>query len=192
MMGMGEPLDNFENTAKFLRLVNDEKGINLSLRHLSLSTCGVVTGIQKLAELKLPITLSVSLHAPNDAIRNQIMPINKRWNVEALLNACRDYQKATKRRISFEYALMEGLNDSPACAKELAKRLKGMLCHINLIPANPVKERGFKRPDKAGVQRFQAALEKEGLVVTVRRTLGADISASCGQLRKKVQDNNLR
>lgn len=186
MMGMGEPLDNFDNSARFLRLVSDKNGMNIGLRHISLSTSGVVTGIEKLAALNLPITLSVSLHAPNDEIRNTMMPVNRRWNVEELLKACREYQKVTTRRISFEYALIEGVNDSRDCARELARRLRGIMCHINLIPANPVKENSYKKPDRAAIMRFKSMLEAEKLTVTVRRTLGADISASCGQLRKNV------
>lgn len=188
MMGMGEPLDNFENSARFLRLVSDKNGMNIGLRHISLSTSGVVSGIERLAQLNLPITLSISLHAPNDEIRNTMMPVNKKWNVEALLKACRAYQQVTTRRISFEYALIEGVNNSPACAKELARRLRGIMCHINLIPANPVKENSYKKPDRAAIMRFKSLLEAENLTVTVRRTLGADISASCGQLRKKLID----
>ncbi len=185
MMGMGEPLDNFENSARFLRLVSDENGMNIGLRHISLSTSGVVSGIKKLAELNMPITLSISLHAPNDKIRSEMMPVNKRWGVEELLGACREYQRVTTRRISFEYALIENVNDSRENAEELARRLRGIMCHINLIPANPVKENSFKKPDRTRILRFKSYLEGLGLTVTVRRTLGADISASCGQLRKK-------
>ena len=188
MMGMGEPLDNFDNSARFLKLVSDENGMNLGLRHISLSTSGVVAGIEKLKELNLPITLSVSLHAPNDQIRNTMMPVNKKWNVEALLKACKDYQKVTTRRISFEYALISGVNDSKANAIELAKKLSGIMCHINLIPANPVKENSFQKPDRKNILLFKSYLEAMGMTVTVRRTLGADISASCGQLRKKAKE----
>lgn len=188
MMGMGEPLDNFENSARFLRLVSDEKGLNIGLRHISLSTSGVVTGINKLATLNMPITLSVSLHAPDDKIRSEMMPVNRKWNIDALLEACREYQKVTTRRISFEYALIEGVNDSDYCADELARRLKGIMCHINLIPANPVKENTFKKPDRKRILRFKESLEKRGLTATVRRTLGADIDASCGQLRNKAKE----
>ena len=144
--------------------------------------------IEKLKELNLPITLSVSLHAPNDQIRNTMMPVNKKWNVEALLKACKDYQKVTTRRISFEYALISGVNDSKANAMELAKKLSGIMCHINLIPANPVKENSFQKPDRKNILLFKSYLEAMGMTVTVRRTLGADISASCGQLRKKAKE----
>ena len=185
MMGMGEPLDNFENSIRFLQLVSYEKGLSIGLRHISLSTSGVVSGIEKLKEYNLPITLSISLHAPNDKIRDSMMKVNKKWNIDALLKACREYQKVTTRRISFEYALIEGVNDSEQCADELTKRLKGIMCHINLIPANPVKENTFRKPDKNKILKFQKLLISKGLNATVRRTLGADIEASCGQLRRK-------
>lgn len=188
MMGMGEPLDNFDNSARFLQLVSDEKGLNIGLRHISLSTSGVVSGIKRLAELNMPITLSISLHAPDDKIRSEMMPVNRKWNISALLDACREYQKETTRRISFEYALIEGVNDDDYCADELARRLKGIMCHINLIPANPVKENSFKKPDRKRIIRFKESLEKRGLTATVRRTLGADIDASCGQLRNKAKE----
>lgn len=188
MMGMGEPLDNFENSSRFLKLVSDDAGLNIGLRHISLSTSGVVTGIEKLAALNMPITLSVSLHAPSDTIRSEMMPINNKWNIDALLNACKSYQKVTTRRISFEYALIDGVNDSAQCANQLADKLKGIMCHVNLIPANPVKENGYKTPDRKNIIRFKDMLEKRGLTATIRRTLGADIDASCGQLRKRVKE----
>ena len=188
MMGMGEPLDNFDNSVRFLRLVSDDKGLNIGLRHISLSTSGVVSGIKKLKEYNFPITLSISLHAPNDEIRSSIMRVNKRWNIDELLKACKEYQAVTTRRISFEYALIDGVNDSDECAAELAKRLKGIMCHINLIPANPVKENSFKKPDRSKIIRFRDLLIKKGVNATVRRTLGADIDASCGQLRKRVKE----
>ena len=191
MMGMGEPLDNFENSVRFLKLVSCDKGMNIGLRHISLSTSGVVTGIERLKEYNLPITLSISLHAPNDKIRSSMMPVNKKWNVDALLNACKNYQKVTTRRISFEYALIEGVNDSEECAKELSQKLKGIMCHINLIPANPVKENSFKKPDKNKILNFQKKLKALGLNATVRRTLGSDIDASCGQLRRNVKEGQL-
>ncbi len=188
MMGMGEPLDNFDNSIKFLKLVSDDNGLNIGLRHISLSTSGVVSGIKKLAEYNMPITLSISLHAPNDAIRSSTMPVNNKWNIDTLLNACREYQKVTTRRISFEYALIDGVNNSDANAKELALRLKGIMCHVNLIPANPVKENSFKKPDRKAVIAFQKKLESYGVTTTIRRTLGADINASCGQLKKKTKE----
>ncbi len=188
MMGMGEPPDNFDNSARFLKLISCDNGLNIGLRHISLSTSGVVSGIEKLAELNLPITLSISLHAPKDDIRSNMMPVNKKWNIDALLKACREYQKVTTRRISFEYALISGVNDSEECAELLSQKLKGIMCHINLIPANPVKENTFTKPDKKYILRFSKLLEDKGMTVTVRRTLGADIDASCGQLRKKVKE----
>lgn len=190
MMGMGEPLDNFENSVKFLKLVSNNDGLNIGLRHFSLSTSGVVSGIEKLAEYNFPITLSISLHAPNDKIRESMMRVNKKWNIEALLKACRDYQKVTTRRISFEYALIEGVNDSRECADQLAKILKGIMCHVNLIPANPVAENSFKKPDMAKIIFFKDRLIYNGINATVRRTLGADIDASCGQLRRKAKEGN--
>ena len=184
MMGVGEPLDNFDNVMRFLSLVTDENGLNISMRNISLSTCGVVTGIYKLMEKKLQLTLSVSLHAPNDEIRSNTMPVNDRWNVDELLKACKDYTKATSRRISFEYAMINGVNDSDECARELGKKLKGMLCHVNLIPVNSVKERDYKKSSDNRIAGFIKTLEKYGINVTVRRTLGSDINASCGQLRR--------
>ena len=188
MMGMGEPLDNLDNSVRFLRLVSDDKGLNIGLRHISLSTSGVVSGIKRLKEYNFPITLSISLHAPNDEIRSSIMKVNRKWNIEELLKACKEYQAVTTRRISFEYALIDGVNDSDECAAELAKRLKGIMCHVNLIPANPVKENSFKKPDKNKIIHFRDLLIKKGVNATVRRTLGADIDASCGQLRKRAKE----
>ena len=188
MMGMGEPLDNLDNSVRFLRLVSDDKGLNIGLRHISLSTSGVVSGIKRLKEYNFPITLSISLHAPNDEIRSSIMKVNRKWNIEELLEACKEYQAVTTRRISFEYALIDGVNDSDECAAELAKRLKGIMCHVNLIPANPVKENSFKKPDKNKIIHFRDLLIKKGVNATVRRTLGADIDASCGQLRKRAKE----
>lgn len=188
MMGMGEPLDNFDNTVRFLKLVSDSEGLNIGLRHISLSTSGVVSGIKKLKEYNFPITLSVSLHAPTDAIRSSIMRVNRKWGIAELLDACREYQQVTTRRISFEYALIDGVNDSDACAAQLAKILKGLLCHVNLIPANPVKENSFRKPDRNKIIHFKELLIKNGVNATVRRTLGADIDASCGQLRKRAKE----
>ena len=188
MMGMGEPLDNFDNSVKFLQLVSNDNGLNIGLRHISLSTSGVVPKIKELKGYNFPITLSVSLHAPNDEIRSSMMKVNKKWGVDELLSACREYQKVTTRRISFEYALIEDVNDSDACADELAKRLRGIMCHVNLIPANPVKENSFKKPDMNKIIHFKERLIKKGINATVRRTLGADIDASCGQLRRKAME----
>jgi 23S rRNA (adenine2503-C2)-methyltransferase len=185
LMGMGEPMDNFENVMRFITLVTDEKGLNLSMRNISLSTCGVVPKIQELLNKHLQLTLSISLHAPNNEIRSKIMPINKRYHIEELLDMCRKYTKETSRRISFEYAMLSGVNDSDECAKELASRLKGMLCHVNLIPVNEVQESPFKPSSPERVQSFAGILEKSGVTTTVRRKLGSDIDASCGQLRLK-------
>ena len=190
MMGMGEPLDNFENSVRFLQLVSKEKGLNIGLRHISLSTSGVVSGIRRLKEYGFPITLSISLHAPDDKIRSSIMKVNNSWNIEELLNACREYQKVTTRRISFEYALIEGVNDSRECADKLAARLKGIMCHVNLIPANPINENTFRKPDKAKINKFRQWLTENGVNATIRRTLGSDIDASCGQLRRRTEEGD--
>jgi 23S rRNA m2A2503 methyltransferase len=187
LMGMGEPLDNYDNVLRFLHMLGEEGGVHIGMRHVSLSTCGLVDGIRRLMGEKLQLTLSVSLHAPNNAIRSRLMPVNRRWPVEELLDACREYAAATGRRISFEYAMIDGVNDSDACAAELARRLRGMLCHVNLIPANEVPGKPHRRSSRARLREFQALLEKSGVNVTVRRTLGADISASCGQLRRQTE-----
>ena len=192
MMGIGEPLDNYDNTVKFLQLVSDPDGLDIGSRHISLSTCGLVDKIDELAKLGLQITLSISLHAADDETRSSIMPINKRWNISALLDACRRYFDATGRRISFEYTLISGKNDSPEYARRLAATLKRGLyrnsrpfpIHVNLIPVNEVAETGFKRSDPDSVKRFCDVLAKEGINATVRRKLGSDINASCGQLRR--------
>ena len=185
LMGIGEPLDNFDNVMRFLELVNSEDGMNISMRHISLSTCGLVPKIRELAQRKLQLTLSVSLHAPSDEVRNTIMPVNKAYPTEELLAACRDYYKQTGRRISFEYAMINGVNDSVDDAKLLLKRLKGLPAHLNLIPLNHVEESPLKPSTKAAVAAFQKTLEDGGVPATVRRTLGGDIDASCGQLRRK-------
>ena len=191
LMGMGEPLDNFDNVMRFLELVSDEKGLNIGMRHISLSTSGIVPRIYDLLEKDLQLTLSVSLHAPNDEIRSRIMPVNKSWNVDELLKACRIYGDKTSRRISFEYAMMKGVNDTPECARELGAKLKGILCHINLIPANEVPEKGHERSSDNDIQNFKNILDRAGHTVTIRRTLGSDINASCGQLRReKMKEDN--
>ena len=185
LMGIGEPLDNLDNVLRFLELVNSPEGMNISMRHISLSTCGLVPKIDELASHKLQISLAISLHGPNDEIRNRIMPVNKAYPIEVLLEACRRYYAATSRRIHFEYAMIDGLNDSVECAKELLRRLKGLPAHVNLIPLNHVEESPLKPSSRAAVQRFQQTLEDGGVTATVRRTLGGDIDASCGQLRRK-------
>ncbi len=191
LMGIGEPLDNFDNVMRFLELVNSEDGMNISMRHISLSTCGLVPKIDELAKRKLQLTLSVSLHAPNDAIRDTIMPVNKAYPTEELLEACRRYYGATSRRISFEYAMIDGVNDTEAAAKELLRRLKGLPAHFNLIPLNHVEESPLKPSSRKAVAQFQKILEDGGITATVRRTLGGDIDASCGQLRRKHTKNEI-
>ena len=187
-MGMGEPLDNFDNVKRFLELVSDPVGLGIGYRHISLSTSGVVSGIYKLAELNLPITLSISLHAPFDNMRSEMMKVNKKWNIEQLIKACKDYQKTTGRRISFEYAMIKGVNDTEQCALQLAKILKGIMCHVNLIPVNPVKENSYVKSDRRELEAFAERLNGLGINTTVRRTLGGDIDASCGQLRRKYDE----
>jgi len=185
LMGIGEPLDNFDNVMRFLELVNSEDGLNISMRHISLSTCGLVPKIDELAAKKLQISLAISLHGPNDEIRNKIMPVNKAYPIDVLLEACRRYYTATSRRIHFEYAMIDGVNDSPENAKELLRRLKGLPAHVNMIPLNHVEESPLKPSSRAAVANFQKILEDGGVTATVRRTLGSDIDASCGQLRRK-------
>ncbi len=190
LMGMGEPLDNFENVIRFLKLVSSENGMNIGMRHISLSTCGIVPRIYELADMKLQLTLSVSLHAPNDQIRSRTMPVNRKYPVSELLKACRYYVQQTNRRISFEYAMIDGVNDSDACARELTVQLKGILSHVNLIPVNAVGGTGYQKSKKERMTRFISILEKAGITATVRRTLGSDINASCGQLRRSVRDGH--
>ena len=185
LMGIGEPLDNFDNVMRFLELVNSPEGMHISMRHISLSTCGLVPRIDELAKRNLQLTLSVSLHAPNDAVRDTIMPVNKLYPSQELIDACRRYYAATSRRISFEYAMIGGVNDSREHAKELLTRMKGLPCHFNLIPLNHVEESPLKPSTREAVAAFQKTLEDGGIPATVRRTLGGDIDASCGQLRRK-------
>lgn len=188
MMGIGEPLDNFSNVVKFLELLSCPEGRNMSLRHVALSTCGVVPKIRKLCELHLGLTLSVSLHASDNNHRSEIMPVNRAYPIEELLSACRDYIKNTGRRITFEYAVINDVNSSEADARKLAELLKGINCHVNLIPVNNVKERSYTSSMKT-VNRFREMLVQRGINATVRRTLGADINAACGQLRRERQEN---
>ena len=183
LMGTGEPLDNYDNVIKMLELITSEKGQNMSMRHVSLSTCGVVPRIYDLAEKKYGLTLSVSLHAPNNQIRSKSMPINKSYDIDELLKACKYYSDFTGRRISFEYAMIKDVNDSDACAIELANRLKGILCHVNLIPVNNVRETNYVKSSVERQKKFIDILSSRGITATVRRTLGSDINASCGQLR---------
>ncbi|MBO5798265.1 MAG: 23S rRNA (adenine(2503)-C(2))-methyltransferase RlmN [Clostridia bacterium] len=184
LMGMGEPLDNYDNVRRFLHMLSEPEGVHIGMRHVSLSTCGLVDQIYRLMEEDLQLTLSVSLHAPNDEIRSRTMKVNRKWPVAELLKACRDYTEKTGRRISFEYAMIDGVNDSDACAIELAGRLKGMLCHVNLIPVNEVAGKDQRRSKAARIEAFCNILAARGIPVTVRRTLGSDINASCGQLRR--------
>lgn len=184
MMGIGEPLDNFDNVMRFLELVNDPEGVNIGMRHISLSTCGLVDKIDKLAEHRLQLTLSVSLHAPDDETRTRLMPVNRAVGVDRLFETCRRYFETTGRRISYEYAMVDGVNDNDWQADLLAKRLRGVPGHVNLIPLNDVRESPLK-PSRR-VRQFQQRLEQQGVTVTVRRRLGSDIDASCGQLRRKT------
>lgn len=186
LMGIGEPLDNFDNVVSFLEILSSPGGEHMSLRHVSLSTCGLVDKIDLLAKKRLPLTLSVSLHAPNDDIRSKIMPVNRKWGVDELLGACRRYFEATGRRVSFEYALIDGVNDGDIHARQLALKLRGLNCHVNLIPVNAVAERGYRRAKAESVRRFSQILTDMGLTATVRRELGADINAACGQLRRET------
>ena len=192
LMGIGEPLDNFDTVMRFLELVNSPQGLNISMRHISLSTCGLVPKIRLLAEKKLQLTLSVSLHAPSDEIRGTIMPVNRAYNVDTLLEACRDYYEKTGRRISFEYAMIRDVNDTPQCAKLLLKKLKGLPAHVNLIPLNEVEGSPLRPSTRQTVQQFQKLLEDGGVTATVRRTLGGDIDASCGQLRRNYEKNQAK
>ncbi len=186
LMGIGEPLDNFDNVMRFLEILSCEKGRNMSLRHVSLSTCGLVDRINELAERRTGLTLSVSLHAATDEKRSEIMPVNNRYNIAELMSACRKYIDKTGRRISFEYAVIKDVNDRKADADALLKLLKGMNCHLNLIPVNEIKERDF-RADRNSLHSFAKYLSDKGLNVTIRRTLGADIDAACGQLRREYE-----
>ncbi len=185
MMGIGEPFDNFENVLKFIELVNAEGGLNIGQRHISVSTCGLADKIRILADKRLQITLLISLHAPENEKRSQIMPINKKYPIEELLSACDYYIEKTGRRISFEYTLISGVNDNLTEADRLAALLKGRLCHVNLIPVNKVEETGFEKSNREGVNAFRQRLEKHGISATVRREMGSDINAACGQLRKR-------
>ncbi len=184
IMGSGEPMDNYDNVVKFLGLINSDKGLNISQRNITVSTCGLVPRIKQLAELKLQITLAISLHAPNDELRKTMMPIAYTYSIEQIMDACRYYLLQTARRISFEYSLVKGVNDSPECAKQIIKLVHGMNCHINLIPVNPIKERDYEQSEKNSIHNFKEILEKAGVNVTIRREMGRDIDGACGQLRQ--------
>ena len=184
IMGSGEPMDNYDNVVKFLGLINSDKGLNISQRNITVSTCGLVPRIKQLAELKLQITLAISLHAPNDELRKTMMPIAYTYSIEQIMDACRYYLSQTARRISFEYSLVKGVNDSSECARQLIKLVHGMNCHINLIPVNPIKERDYEQSEKNSIHNFKEILEKAGVNVTIRREMGRDIDGASGQLRQ--------
>jgi len=186
LMGIGEPLDNYDNVLKFLRIVNHPEGINIGSRHISLSTCGLVPKILELAKENIQLTLSISLHAPNDTIRSRTMPVNQKYSIDKLIEACKIYTEETKRRITFEYALIDGVNDSAEQATELAHKIKGMLCHVNLIPVNSIENGKYRKSNKDKIENFKNILGRFGVEATVRRELGSDISAACGQLRRSV------
>lgn len=195
LMGMGEPLDNYQNVVKFLKIVSAPEGLNIGMRHISLSTCGIVDKIYELAKENFQLTLSVSLHAPNDKIRSEIMKINRCWDIAKLMKACKDYSESCGRRISFEYVMIKGVNDSTKCANQLADILKGILCHVNLIPLNDSEGSTMKKSSKTDVYRFKNILESKGITATIRRTLAQDIKGACGQLRgihkpKEAKINN--
>lgn len=187
LMGSGEPLDNFENTKQFLKIINEKNGLNIGYRHITLSTCGIVPKMYELADLEIAINLALSLHSPYGEERRKIMPVANAYSIEEILNACRYYIKKTNRRVTFEYSLIKGVNDSEKEAKALAKLLKGMLCHVNLIPINKVEEREYEKPDKAFIYKFRDSLEKNNIPATVRMSMGSDISGACGQLRRKYK-----
>ena len=189
VMGSGEPMDNYDNLIKFIELLNDERGLNISQRNITVSSCGIVPKLKELADLKLQITLAISLHAPNDELRKTMMPIANKYSIEEIMDVCRYYIESTGRRISFEYSLVKGVNDSMECAKQLIDLVKGMNCHINLIPVNPIKERDYKQTGKDEVYAFKNKLEKNGINVTIRREMGRDIDGACGQLRNKYMED---
>lgn len=184
LMGSGEPLDNYDNVIKFIRLVNDKQGLNIGQRHITLSTCGIVHKIYDLIKEDLQITLAISLHAPNDNLRKKIMPIANKYSISEIIDACSNYSKITKRRVTFEYSLVKDVNDSIENARELSILLKGMLCHVNIIPVNSVKETSYEKPSKNTIEEFSRVLSKAGIENTVRKEMGLDINAACGQLRR--------
>lgn len=188
VMGTGEPLDNYDNLVKFIRMITNENGLNISARNITVSTCGLVDKIKQLADETLQITLAISLHAPNDATRKELMPVANKYSIAQILEACRYYYDKTSRRITFEYSLVKGVNDNKEQAMELVKLLRGMNCHVNLIPVNPIKERDYTQSDLSFIQNFKNILEKNRINVTIRREMGADIDAACGQLRKSYID----
>ncbi len=192
VMGTGEPMDNYDNLVRFIRLISAKEGKNLSVRSITVSTCGILEGIGRLSEEGLPITLALSLHAPNDRIRKELMPTASLHSISELLAACDAYYEKTSRRITYEYSLIQGVNDSVSCAKELSELLSGRNCHVNLIPVNPVKEREFRKSKQEAIQNFKNILEKNRINVTIRREMGSDINAACGQLRRSYRENDIR
>lgn len=188
VMGTGEPFDNFDNLCKFIEMLTDENGLNISQRNITVSTCGLVPKIYELADREYQITLAISLHAPNDTVRRELMPVANKYSVEEILKACRYYYEKTGRRLTFEYSLCQGINDTEELARELAALVKGLNCHVNLIPVNEIKERNFRHSDMPGIQKFKFILEKNRINVTIRREMGSDIDAACGQLRKSYMD----
>lgn len=189
IMGSGEPMDNFQNVVQFLKLINSDKGLHISARNITVSTCGLVDKIRELADLQLQITLAISLHAPNDELRKTMMPIANKYSIEQIMEACRYYLKQTGRRISFEYSLVKGVNDTQECAEQLSGLLYGMNCHVNLIPVNPIKERDYRQSEKQAIAAFKNKLERNGINVTIRREMGRDIDGACGQLRKSYMES---
>lgn len=189
VMGSGEPLDNYDELVRFVRMISDDRGLNISQRNITVSTCGLVPRIRQLSEEGLQITLALSLHAPNQAVRERLMPVANAYELSDVLKACEYYYEKTKRRLTFEYAVVKGVNDNREEALQLAKLIKGMHGHVNLIPVNPVKERSYESPDKKDVYEFQAVLESHGINATVRREMGRDIDGACGQLRRRYIEN---
>ena len=188
VMGSGEPMDNYDNVVRFIRLISSDKGLNISQRNLTISTCGIVPGIRKFAEEGFSVTLALSLHAPNDQVRKTLMPIANKYTMDEVLEACRHYFQVTGRRITFEYSLVAGVNDSDEDARELSGRIRDINCHVNLIPVNPIKERSYVRSTRQAVENFKIKLEKCGINVTIRREMGSDIDGACGQLRKRYME----
>ena len=189
VMGTGEPLDNFDNLLKFIQILTDEHGLNISQRNITVSTCGLVPKIRELADRQLQITLAISLHAPNDELRRTLMPVANKYSVKEIMEACHYYYEKTGRRITFEYSLVEGANDGEKEPRELCQLIRGLNCHVNLIPVNPIKERNFRHSSMQFIQKFKNILEKNRINVTIRREMGADIDAACGQLRKSYMDD---
>lgn len=190
VMGTGEPLDNFDNLIRFINMLTDDNGLNISQRNVTVSSCGLVSEIRRLADLELSITFALSLHAPNDQARRELMPIANRYSIAEVLDACDYYFEKTGRRITFEYSLVKGQNDGEDNAKELAHLIRGRNCHVNLIPVNPIKERSYERAENGAIERFKNILERNQITATVRRSMGRDIDAACGQLRRKYEEQN--